>query len=115
MGVVRLRRRYNPATREMEDIPLNAVSARVQSAYIQGDYPDYESPVTGLVVHGRRGRREDLKRHGCRPWEGMAAEKKEAARIQARNEERMNARVDAAVERAWAETSPRQRRALRGW
>ena len=33
------------------------------------DTPEYISPVTGRIVHGRRERREDLKRAGCVEWE----------------------------------------------
>ena len=34
-----------------------------------GDIEGYESPVTGLWVEGRRQRREDMKRSGCREYE----------------------------------------------
>lgn len=44
------------------------------------DIPAYVSPVTGQWVNSRAQRHEDLKRAGCRPWEGMQEEKKEAAR-----------------------------------
>ena len=39
-----------------------------------GDLPGYQSEVTGKWVEGRSQRREDLKRSGCRPWEGLAQE-----------------------------------------
>ena len=47
------------------------------------DLPAYTSPIDGRVIDGRVARREDLKRNGCRPYEGLAQEKKEAARHQA--------------------------------
>ena len=34
--------------------------------YVRGDLPTYISPVTGKPVNGRRERREDLARSGCR-------------------------------------------------
>lgn len=39
---------------------------RIPGPYIQGDLPGYLSPVTGQLVDGRRDRREDLARSGCR-------------------------------------------------
>lgn len=36
------------------------------SPQVNGDIPEYLSPVTGLPVDGRAARREDLKRSGCR-------------------------------------------------
>ena len=32
---------------------------------IIGDIAPYQSPVSGEVVTGRAGKRDDLKRHGC--------------------------------------------------
>jgi hypothetical protein len=113
MGVVRLRRRYNPVTREMEDVPLDA--PRDSGApFVWDDLPGYESPVSGLWVEGRRARREDLKRTGCRPWEGLEQERKEAARA----EQRTAAKIDQIAERlahqAWAQAPTRIRKILRG-
>ena len=42
------------------------VTPRLQ---VIGDIEGYVSPVTGLWVEGRKARREDLKRSGCRPYE----------------------------------------------
>lgn len=33
------------------------------------DIPDYQSPVTGEVISGRRQRRHDLEKHNCVEWE----------------------------------------------
>lgn len=46
---------------------------------VHNDLPAYQSPIDGREVRGRRARMEDLKRHGCRPWEGLETEKKIAA------------------------------------
>ena len=77
-----------------------------------GDLPDYESPVDGRVVHGRAGRRYDLERTGCRPYEGREAESREAARQRAYEEQRQDRKLDADVRTAYAQLSPEKRRAL---
>lgn len=45
---------------------------------MQVDLPGYVSPVSGKWIEGKKARNEDLKASGCRPWEGMATERKEA-------------------------------------
>ena len=47
-------------------------------------------------------RREDLKRAGCRPWEGLEQEKKEAARQQAYAEQRREAALDRSAREVYA-------------
>lgn len=79
--------------------------------YVMPDLPDYESPVDGRVVHGRAGRREDLRRSGCRPWEGREAEAKEAARIRANDERAFDRRVEQTAIAAWNNLSPEKKRA----
>lgn len=76
------------------------------------DLPGYVSPVTGLWVEGRAARREDLKRTGSRPWEGLEQEQKEVARQRQYEEQRTEQRIDAAVRTAWAQMSPEWRRRL---
>jgi len=61
---------------------------------IRVDIPAYVSPVTGNLVDGRAARREDLKRSGCRPWEGMEQEQKEAARIREYEEQAADLRLE---------------------
>lgn len=34
--------------------------------YVRGDLPPYRSPITGQIIEGRKARREDLARSGCR-------------------------------------------------
>lgn len=50
----------------------------VEAPAVRADLPGYTSPIDGRWVEGRRARTEDLKRNGCRPWEGMESERKEA-------------------------------------
>lgn len=45
----------------------------VAAPYVRGDLPSYVSPVTGKPVEGRRARREDLARSGCREVEPSEA------------------------------------------
>lgn len=79
------------------------------------DLPDYVSPVTGKLVSGRRQRREDLLRTGSRPWEGLAAEKKEAERRIAHAEQTSDRRLDDGVRRAYHQRlTPQQRREIEG-
>ena len=114
MGIVRLRRRYNPATREMEDVPLDAPPRRADAPEIWDDLPGYESPVTGLWIEGRKQRREDLKRNRCRPYEGREQEVKEAARHRAAADRNLDRIAEERAHRAWAEAPERIRRVFRG-
>lgn len=81
---------------------------------VWADIPEYVSPVTGLVVSGRKQRREDLKRSNSRPWEGMEQEQKEAARYRAYAEERADRRLEEAAQRAFARLDPARRRLIGG-
>jgi hypothetical protein len=82
--------------------------------FVQPDTPDYVSPVSGLVVSGRRQRRNDLARTGSRPWEGMRQERKEAERRKAYAEQRYQGALDRAARSAWYQLSPEKRRVLEG-
>lgn len=79
-----------------------------------GDLPDYTSPIDGHLVSGRVQRREDLKRNGCRPWEGMDQERKEAARRVDYHERGLDAKVTESAHRAFYQMEPSKRRALTG-
>lgn len=60
----------------------------IKPAMIVADIPEYLSPVTGKPVNGRRQRNEDLKRSGCRPWEGREVEQREANRYREEQDEK---------------------------
>lgn len=109
MGVVKLRRRYDPVLKEMVDVPLDS-GPRKAGVHIWDDLPEYESPVTGQVVAGRKQRREDLKRTGSRPYEGREQEVKQAQRVQAENERRLDTLADKMARKGWAQVSPSVRR-----
>jgi len=77
------------------------------------DLPGYKSEVTGLWVEGRAARREDLKRSGCRPWEGLEQEKKEAARREQYDEQRREAALDRAANEVFYQFPPSKRDLLK--
>ena len=85
-----------------------------QSAYVLGDLPGYESPVTGKWVEGRAQRREDLKRTGSRPWEGREQEMKVAMERKREVDRAMDRAAEATAWKAWHQLSPSSRRALEG-
>ena len=82
--------------------------------HIIGDLPGYQSPTSGVWVEGRAARREDMKRAGCRPWEGMEQEKKEAVRQRQYVEQHLETRLHENVMRSYHELPPEKRRILRG-
>ena len=81
---------------------------------IFGDLPEYQSPVTGLVVAGRRARREDLKRTGSRPWEGLDQERKEAERRKAYTDAKLDESLTRTAAEAFYQLPPSKRAILRG-
>lgn len=50
----------------------------ISPAMVRPDITPYQSPIDGRAITSRKQRIEDLKRNGCRPWEGMEAEKAHA-------------------------------------
>jgi hypothetical protein len=82
--------------------------------FIQPDLPGYESPVTGKWIEGRKARREDLRRHNCRPYEGREQEVKVAARARAEHEKKLDSLAERLAHRAWAEAPERVRKVFRG-
>jgi predicted nucleic acid-binding Zn ribbon protein len=70
------------------------------------DIPAYESPATGKWITSRSERKEDLKRSGCREWEGMEAEKQEAENRKKYEEEAQDKSLDHVVRQAWADLPP---------
>jgi hypothetical protein len=107
-----MRRRfvYDPATKAMVEVAARKAAAL---HFIHDDLPGYESPIDGHWVEGRRARREDLKRNQCRPYEGREQEAKEAAKIQAARERKLDVLAERMAHRAWAEAPERIRRVFR--
>ena len=84
-----------------------------EGVLIVPDLPGYVSPVTGLWVEGRKARREDLKRTGSRPYEGIEQEKKEVARQQAYAAEAAERSLDKCAHETYYQLSPSKRDILK--
>lgn len=82
--------------------------------FVMGEIPDYTSPVDGKVISGRAQRREDMRRNGCRPWEGRDQEVKEAQRQKQYQDQHLEQRLHENVMRSYHELPPEKRRILRG-
>lgn len=108
-----MRRRYvyDPVRKELVE-----TAARKSQAlhFIQPDLPGYASPVTGKWVEGRKARREDLLRTNSRPWEGRDQEQKEANKIQAERERKLDHLAEKMAHRAWDAAPERVRKVFRG-
>ena len=110
-----MRRRYrqDPVTLKFHEV--SPTSAEIpETPFVWDDTPGYESPITGLWVEGRRARREDLKRHRCRPYEGREQELKEAQRHKAELDRRDDALADRMAHVAWRDAPERIRKLFRG-
>lgn len=108
-----MRRRYvyDPVRKEL----VETAARRSQALhFIQPDLPGYESPVTGAWVEGRRARRNDLARSGSRPYEGREQEQKEANRIVAARERKLDQLAEKMAHRAWDMAPERVRKVFRG-
>lgn len=60
---------YDKAQGRMVDkktgAPMNAGEWKPQAPATFGDYPGYQSPVTGEWIDGRRARKYDMEKHNC--------------------------------------------------
>ena len=110
---MRRRYRWDPKTHELIEVPWDLKQPPVAPT-VWNDLPGYDSPVTGEWIEGRKARREDLKRHDCRPYEGREQEMKEAQRRQAYNEAKLDQLAEKIAHRGWAEAPERIRRVFRG-
>lgn len=110
---VRRRFVYDEKTKAMVEVSVDRVQAP-RGTLIMGDIPEYVSPVTGQLVSGRKQRREDLKRTGSRPWEGMESERKHSAKLAAEVERRNDATLDRTAREVFNQLPPSKRRLLEG-
>lgn len=92
-----------------------ATSKRILSAPMArpdiAPWDAYESPATGKLITSYAERREDMRRAGCRDWEGQDVERREAAKRKAADEAKLDAKLDATVRQAWAALSPSKKAA----
>lgn len=72
----------------------------------------YVSTVSGKYIDSKRKREDDLKRHGCRTYEGFEQEKKEADRRTAHEEKKADQKLDATVREAFHQLPPEKRKVL---
>lgn len=72
----------------------------------------YQSPVDGRVINSRAQRRDDLARHGCRPYEGLHDERIEAARQRDYAEQKTEEQVERIAESVYRELPDKSKRAL---
>jgi putative FmdB family regulatory protein len=74
--------------------PCGVFAERVISPpMVLGDYPDYNCPVTGRLISGRKAHRENLARTGCRILEPGEKEQNQ------RRKQEAEAAIDAGIER----------------
>ena len=66
----------------------------------------FESPATGRLITSKKERMEDMRASGCRDWEGMDSEKRNAARQKQYQEVEEDNKLDSVVRQAWANLSP---------
>lgn len=84
----------------------------VEAPAVQTDLPGYQSPIDGRWIEGRRARTEDLKRNGCRPWEGMDSERKEAVKRADAADAEFGKKIEAGVAEVYNGMSAESQRAL---
>jgi putative FmdB family regulatory protein len=70
----------------------------------------YESPIDGKVITTKQQRQDDLARHGCIPYDPEM--KKDAARRQVESEKKLEAAMDATIEKTIHEMPSRKREKL---
>ena len=83
---------------------LNATTFRV--------FDSYESPATGKVITNMRERDHDMKASGCREWEGIEQEKKEAARREKYDEEKLGNLIETVAAEEFAKLPEESRQSL---
>lgn len=103
---------YSPEELEERWKMKQEMDGRTGPSFIP-DTEGYLSPTTGKWIEGRKARRDDLARSGARPWEGLEAEKQEAARQRAYTEQKQDKAIEKAAWQAYYAMSPEKRRKLR--
>jgi len=97
------RRRFIQIDGELVEVPVNAPVRKPVAPAILGDLPEYESPIDDSIIAGRKQRREDLRRSGCRPYEGWDVEKREADKVRAEMDRKAEKRWEERVEQTYYE------------
>lgn len=89
---------------------ISAVQGFVQFPAAGGK--GYVSQTSGKYIDTARARRDDLKRTGCRPYEGFEQESKQAAKDRAHEEKKSDERLHDSVAKAYHELPPEKRAVL---
>lgn len=76
------------------------------------DLPEYQSPVTGKMIRGRRARRDDLERNNCRPFEGVESEERATREYLAKKDREFDARLTETLSAGYESLSSESRQAL---
>lgn len=97
-----MRKRWVYINGESIEVTADYEQPTSDAPMVVGDLPGYLSQ-TGVWVEGRAQRREDLKRSGCRPWEGIEQERKEAARKQAYAEQQADRALESTAGEVYAQ------------
>ncbi|MAF88889.1 MAG: hypothetical protein CL963_03495 [Euryarchaeota archaeon] len=71
-----------------------------KSHFIIGEIDPYQSPIDDRIVNTRKEHLDDLKRHGCRHYEGFDVEQKAANEWQADRDKEF----DASLQKSFEET-----------
>lgn len=110
-----MRRKYvwSPEEKRMVEV-ATTYTQPANAPAIFDDLPGYESPVNGKWVEGRRARREDLKRTGCRPYEGRDQEEKAAQQARTQQDHKLDQLAEKMAHQMWENATTSQRKILRG-
>lgn len=63
----------------------------------------FESPIDGTVITNKRKHDYDLKKNGCRVYEGFESEKREADKYRQREEQQLKSKMMETAERTYHE------------
>lgn len=89
---------------------ISAVRGNVKFPSAAGH--EYISPTTGKAITTQRARVDDLKRSGCRPYEGFEQESKHAKKVKAEEDKKADVKLEDNIRRAYHQLSPSKRRTL---
>lgn len=98
-----------------DDTPVHCgrqMRRQIEAPAVQVDIGGYQSPIDGQWIEGKAARREDLKRNNCRPWEGMAEEKKAAIERSKAADKDFEKGVEAAAYNTFNNMSAEKQRAI---
>lgn len=78
---------------------VNGYPETNQAPMIARAMQEYQSPIDGRIISSKRQRVDDLKRSGCREYEGYESEKRAADTFNRDKEKKWDKRLDGLIER----------------